>query len=64
MPGSIKKLFVEEGEEVGKGRTIMYLWAMRMNVNIDATETGKIDTILVSEGQDVKPGEMLAVLAK
>ena len=64
MPGSIKKLFVKEGQEVEKGEAIINLYAMRLDNNIDAPQAGKIDQFFVSEGESVKPGDLVAVLAK
>jgi len=64
IPGNIIKVLVKEGETVEAGKPIAVIEAMKMETNIIAVEGGIVDRIYVSEGQQVKAGEMVAKLKK
>lgn len=59
MPGKIVKIFVNEGEEVKKGQTILILEAMKMENEIKCGVDGKVKTINVKEGQALEAGTLM-----
>ncbi len=63
MPGVVKKVTVNVGDEIKAGDTVIVLEAMKMNNNIKSTYSGKITEILVSENEVIKEGAMLIMLA-
>ena len=62
IPGNIIKILVKEGEAVEEKQPIAVIEAMKMETNILATAKGTVEKIYVSEGQQVKAGEMVAKL--
>ncbi len=62
IPGTILKVLVKEGEEVEEKQPIAVIEAMKMETNILAPEKGTVDKIYVTEGQQVKAGELVAKL--
>ena len=62
IPGNIIKVLVSEGETVAEKQPIAIIEAMKMQTNILATASGVVEKIYVSEGQQVKAGEMVAKL--
>lgn len=62
IPGNIIKVLVKEGETVEANQPIAVIEAMKMETNILASSAGVVERIYVSEGQQVKAGEMVAKL--
>ncbi len=62
IPGSIVKITCKVGDTVKLGDTIMLLEAMKMQNEIQATQSGIIKEIFVSEGQAVMEGAQLALI--
>ena len=62
IPGNIIKVLINEGDEVEEKQPIAVIEAMKMETNILATQKGVIDKIYISEGQQVKAGELIAKL--
>ena len=62
IPGNIIKVLVKEGEAVEANQPIAVIEAMKMETNILAISAGTVERIYVSEGQQVKAGEMVAKL--
>ncbi len=62
MPGKIIKILVEEGQAVQKGDILLILEAMKMQNEITSPVAGTVKSIRVSAAQNVKPGEVLAVI--
>ena len=59
IPGNIIKILVKKGERVEEGQSLAVIEAMKMETNIVATIEGIIEAVYVSEGQQVKTGELL-----
>ena len=57
-------LGVKEGDVVEANQPVATIEAMKMETNILAAEAGIVEKIYVSEGQQVKAGEMVAKLKK
>lgn len=62
IPGNIIKILVKEGEAVEEKQPIAVIEAMKMETNILSTAKGTVEKIYISEGQQVKAGEMVAKL--
>jgi len=60
LPGTMFKINVKEGDTVKKDQAIMILEAMKMENNILAEKDGVINKVLVSEGDSVLQGDILA----
>jgi acetyl-CoA carboxylase biotin carboxyl carrier protein len=59
-PGS--KKFVEVGDKIKKGQTIMIVEAMKTMNHVPSTNDGVVKKILVNDGQPVEFGQPLIVL--
>ena len=62
IPGNIIKVLVREGDAIEANTPIAVIEAMKMETNILASVAGTVERIYVSEGQQVKAGEMVAKL--
>ena len=58
-PESGAKKFVEVGQKVKKGQTIMIIEAMKTMNHIPSTENGTVSKILVKDGEPVEFGQPL-----
>ena len=56
-PGA--KKFVEEGQKIKKGQTIMIIEAMKTMNHIPSTQDGTVSEILVKDGEPVEFGQPL-----
>ena len=59
-PGA--KKFVEVGDKIKKGQTIMIIEAMKTMNHVPSTSDGTVKKILVNDGQPVEFGQPLIVL--
>ena len=59
-PGA--KQFIQIGDKIKKGQTIMIVEAMKTMNHIPATSEGTVKNILVKDGQPVEFGQTLIVL--
>lgn len=62
IPGNILKVLVKEGELIEAKQPVAVIEAMKMETNILAGAKGIVERIYVSEGQQVRTGEMIAKL--
>lgn len=62
IPGKIVKVLVEVGDVVEDQQPVAVIEAMKMETNIIAKVAGKVEEILVKQDQQVKAGELIAVL--
>ena len=53
------KKFVEVGQKIKKGQTIMIIEAMKTMNHVPSTENGIVDKILVKDGEPVEFGQPL-----
>lgn len=56
------KLLVKEGDKVEEGNEIAILESMKMEIPVEATEDGVVQSISVSEGDFVQEGNTIAVI--
>lgn len=64
IPGNILKVYVQEGDTVKTGQSLILVEAMKMETNIVAKEDGIIEEIFTAQGQTVKSGELLIRMKK
>ncbi|NLD11576.1 MAG: pyruvate carboxylase [Clostridiales bacterium] len=62
IPGNIVKILVREGDTVEDQQPVAIIEAMKMETNIIARTAGEVEKIFVKQGQQVKSGEMIALL--
>ncbi|RZF21012.1 ATP-grasp domain-containing protein [Halobacteriovorax vibrionivorans] len=63
MPGKVLKVLVEAGQSVSVGDALIVMEAMKMEHTVKASRDGKVDAILVNEGQTIDGGVELVELA-
>lgn len=61
---SVWKILAEPGSLVEEDATILILESMKMEIPVQAPHAGRLDEVLVAEGQAVEEGEPLATLTK
>ena len=59
-PGA--KKFVEIGDEIKKGQTIMIVEAMKTMNHVPSTSDGEVKKVLIEDGQPVEFGQTLVLL--
>ena len=59
MPGLVLSVQASQGDEVVEGQPLLILEAMKMENVIKAAHDGKIEDILVSDGDKVEKGQVL-----
>ncbi|ECO3074418.1 biotin attachment protein [Campylobacter jejuni] len=61
ISGNVFKIYVNEGEEVKSGQSIMVLEAMKMEIEVNAPKDGIISELCIKIGDTVNEGEVLAI---
>jgi len=62
ITGTVWKIEVKIGDQVDEGTTVVILESMKMEMPVESEESGKVETIHVSEGQAVTEGAPLVTL--
>ena len=62
LAANVWKILVAPGASVEEDETIMILESMKMEIPVEAPESGVVADISVSEGDAVTEGQLLAVL--
>ena len=62
MVANVWKVLVASGDEVEEGSTICILESMKMEIPVEATASGTISELNVSEGGVVQEGDVIAVI--
>jgi pyruvate carboxylase subunit B len=62
LPGAVVKIFVEEGEDVEAGQTLMILEAMKMETEVKSLVAGTVEQISVKVGDQVKADQELVII--
>jgi biotin carboxyl carrier protein len=63
MVANVWKVLVAAGDQVEDGDTLVILESMKMEIPVLAEGAGKVGQLLVSEGQVVQEGDLIAVIA-
>ncbi len=56
ITGTVWKIEVKPGDEVDEGTVVVILESMKMEMPVEAEESGVVDEVLVTEGQSVTEG--------
>ncbi|WP_171429264.1 acetyl/propionyl/methylcrotonyl-CoA carboxylase subunit alpha [Acinetobacter lactucae] len=59
MDGAVVNIFVNKGDQVAKGQTLLILEAMKIQQQIKSDVDGIVDDVLGQQGQQVKKRQML-----
>ena len=62
MPGNIWEVRCKSGDTVSAGQVVFVLEAMKMEIEVPAPCAGTIDQVLVTKGDAVDNGSVLAAL--
>ena len=62
LPANVWQVLVEEGDEVEEGDKLVILEAMKMEIPVTATSSGRVSNILCAPGKLVTPGQALCLL--
>ena len=62
LPGTILDVFVNVGDTVKTGQTVVLLEAMKMENNIEADAAGTVKEVKVRKGDSVLEGDVLVVI--
>jgi acetyl-CoA carboxylase biotin carboxyl carrier protein len=62
MVANVWKVLVSAGDEVAEGDTLCILESMKMEIPVEATASGKVSVINVTEGGVVQEGDVIAVI--
>ena len=62
ITGTVWKIEVEVGDNVAEGDTVVILESMKMEMPVEAEDSGVVETIHVTEGQSVTEGAVLVSL--
>jgi len=63
MPGKIIRVLVKAGDSIEMKQGLVVVEAMKMQNEIRSPKSGVVERIMVTEGQAVNTGEVLAVIA-
>ena len=62
LPGTILDVFVNVGDKVKSGQTVVLLEAMKMENNIEADVDGTVTEVKVRKGDSVLEGDVMVVI--
>ena len=62
MPGQVRAVSVNEGEQVTRGQTLLLLEAMKMEIRVQAPADGIVKSLRVRQGQTVERDQVLIVI--
>jgi acetyl-CoA carboxylase biotin carboxyl carrier protein len=59
ITGTVWKIEVKVGDDVGEGQTVVILESMKMEMPVESPAAGKVSAVLVAEGAAVEEGAPL-----
>jgi biotin carboxyl carrier protein len=62
MVANVWKVLVAEGDPIEEGATICILESMKMEIPVEATASGTVSELKVTEGGVVQEGDVIAVI--
>ena len=62
MVANVWKVVVSVGDDVEEGQTLCILESMKMEIPVEATASGTVSAVNVSEGGVVQEGDVIAVI--
>jgi acetyl-CoA carboxylase biotin carboxyl carrier protein len=61
--GTVLKVLADAGSRIGAGQSVVLLESMKMEIPVVAESAGRILSVEVCEGDFVREGDLLAVVA-
>lgn len=61
MTGTIWKIHVKEGDSFSEGHEVVTLESMKMEIPIEAAESGTVATILIREGDVIEEDAVILI---
>jgi acetyl-CoA carboxylase biotin carboxyl carrier protein len=62
MVANVWKVVVSPGDQVEEGQTLCILESMKMEIPVEATASGTVASVNVTEGGVVQEGDVIAVI--
>ncbi|MBM3118006.1 MAG: biotin/lipoyl-binding protein [Chloroflexi bacterium] len=62
ITGSVWKIVIEVGAQVGEGETIVILESMKMEIRVKSPHNGKVVEIRVKEGDSILEDDIIAII--
>lgn len=62
MAGSVWKIIAKKGEKIEKGQDLVILESMKMEIPIEAEQTGTVKEVKVNEGDFVNEGDVMMII--
>ena len=62
IPGTVIEILVSEGDIIDEGADVLILEAMKMKNRVRSTVSGRIKSVIVSQGDKVTKGSLLVEL--
>jgi acetyl-CoA carboxylase biotin carboxyl carrier protein len=62
ITGTVWKIEVAVGDQVGDGDTVVILESMKMEMPVEAEDAGTVSEVRCAEGDSVQEGDVLVVL--
>jgi acetyl-CoA carboxylase biotin carboxyl carrier protein len=63
ITGTVWKIEVKPGDSVDEGQTLIIIESMKMEMPVESPTQGKVELIVVTEGQAVDEGAVLLTIA-
>ena len=63
MVANVWKVLVSPGDDISEGDTICILESMKMEIPVEATASGTVSELNVTEGGVVQEGDVIAIIA-
>jgi acetyl-CoA carboxylase biotin carboxyl carrier protein len=63
ITGTIWKIEVGVGDDVVEGQTVVIIESMKMEMPVEASVSGKVEAVAVTEGQAVEEGAVLLTIS-
>lgn len=64
MPGVVRKVLVNPGDQVERGQALVVIEAMKMEIRVAAPHAGRVEQVAVREGESVQRGQLLVDLVE
>ena len=62
ITGTVWKIEVKLGDSVEEGQTLVIIESMKMEMPVESPKAGKVESVVVAEGQAVDEGAVLLTL--
>ena len=63
ITGTVWKIEVKPGDSVEEGQTLVIIESMKMEMPVESPAAGKVESVVVAEGQAVDEGAVLLTIA-